>query len=227
MSTTRHDWGAWRSSILAKVNPRRTAIAVIDLQNDFCSKDGALAALGSDVSPSEMAAEAIVKFLPSVRHSIAMTAFFRLEYEPSRMSEVQRERLLRNGRPIICAPASLGAELFVNPEPGDRIFTKYRYSAFSNEEFRELLRSQSIETVAVAGVDTHICVESTVRQGYDLGYRMLVLSDLVATRRSEFGRHENSLAVCERYFGLVIESTTFLTTLNAATASTATTLLSP
>jgi len=55
-------------------------------------------------------------------------------------------------------------------------------------------------------VDTHICVEGTVRHGYDLGYRMLMLSDLVATRRSELARHENALAVCERYFGLVIDS---------------------
>jgi ureidoacrylate peracid hydrolase len=131
------------------------------------------------------------------------------------LSEVQRERLLRDGRPVICAPDTQGAELVIQPASGDRVFTKHRYSAFSSEQFREFLRESSIDTVAVAGVDTHICVESTVRQGYDLGYRMLVLSDLVATRRSEMSRHENSLAVCERYFGLVIDSRTFLEVLAA------------
>jgi len=72
------------------------------------------------------------------------------------------------------------------------------------------LRERLITTVAVTGVDTHICVEGTVRAGYDLGYRMLVLSDLVATRRSEFARHENSLALCERYFALTITSDRFV-----------------
>jgi ureidoacrylate peracid hydrolase len=67
-----------------------------------------------------------------------------------------------------------------------------------------------ITTVAVAGVDTHICVEGTVRHGYDIGYRMLVLSDLVGTRQSELSRHEAALALCERYFGLTLQSDRFL-----------------
>ena len=35
-----------------------------------------------------------------------LTAFFQLIYDPEKMSESQRERLIRNGRPIICAPGS-------------------------------------------------------------------------------------------------------------------------
>jgi ureidoacrylate peracid hydrolase len=76
------------------------------------------------------------------------------------------------------------------------------------------LHERSISTVAVVGVDTHICVEGTVRQGYDLGYRMIVLSDLVATRQSEFARHETSLAICGRYFALTMESDAFLQLMN-------------
>ena len=213
-ASARPDWTAWKNGILAKVAPQRTALAVIDIQRDFCCDDGALAALGSDVSPSRAAANAIAQFLPSIRPLVAFVAFFRLEYDPSRMSDIQRERLLRDGRPIVCVPGTPGVELVLKPEPGDRIFTKHRYSAFSSADFNALLRANSIDTVAVTGVDTHICVESTVRQGYDLGFRMLVLADLVATRRSELSRHENSLAVCERYFGLVVESTVLLETLN-------------
>jgi nicotinamidase-related amidase len=70
--------------------------------------------------------------------------------------------------------------------------------------------------VAVTGVDTHICVEGTIRHGYDLGYRMLVLSDLVGTRASEFARHENALALCERYFAIGLESGAFLNVVHDA-----------
>jgi len=208
-TSTRPDWTAWKQGILAKVSPRRTAVAVIDVQRDFCCADGALASLGSDVSPSRAAADAIARFLPTIRPLVPLVAFFRLVYEPSRMSPAQQERLLRDGRPIICAPDSPGSEIVVKPAESDKVFTKHRYSAFSNAEFRDILRSQSIDTIAVVGVDTHICVEGTVREGYDLGYRMLVLADLVAMRTSELSRHENSLAGCERYFGLVVESKVF------------------
>lgn len=205
-SSARPDWDAWRNGALSRVNSQRTALAIIDLQRDFCSDDGALAALGSDVSPARAAAHRIERFLPAVREALPVIAFFRLVYDPVHLSAVQKERLLRNGRPVICAPDGPGSELFISPAPADRVFTKHRYSAFSNDEFCQVLKKLSIDTIAVAGVDTHICVEGTIRQGYDLGYRMLVLSDLVATRKSELARHDHSLAVCERYFGLVITS---------------------
>jgi len=199
----------WKEHALSRIERHRTALLVIDLQRDFCSNDGALAALGSDVSPCREVADRIAKFLPTIRADVALTAFFQLIYDPEKMSESQRERLIRNGRPIICAPGSAGSELSIKPAPGDLVFTKYRYSAFSSDRLRRLLHERSISTVAVAGVDTHICVEGTVRQGYDLGYRMIVLSDLVATRQSEFARHENSLAICGRYFALTMESNAF------------------
>lgn len=203
-------YDAWKASVLSRVDPRRTAVLVIDVQKDFCSEDGALAALGSDVSPSRAAAERIAQFLPSVREAVDLVAFFRLVYNPDDMSEAQQERLVRNGKPIICNPWSGGSDLVITPAVEDWTFVKHRYSAFSNQQFQNLLRERLITTIAVTGVDTHICVEGTARHGYDLGYRMLVLSDLVATRRSEFARHENSLALCERYFALTIDSSTFL-----------------
>jgi ureidoacrylate peracid hydrolase len=208
--SSKFGYDAWKASVMSKVDFRRTAVLVIDLQKDFCSDDGALAALGSDVSPSRAVAERIAQFLPSVRGTAGLIAFFRLVYDPDEMSEAQQERLLRDGKPIICGPGSGGSDLVITPAHEDWTFVKHRYSAFSNQHFQNLLRERLITTIAVTGVDTHICVEGTVRHGYDLGYRMLVLSDLVATRRSEFARHENSLALCERYFALTIDSSTFL-----------------
>jgi ureidoacrylate peracid hydrolase len=200
----------WKSVVLSKVDPDYTALLVVDLQNDFCSAEGALASLGSDVSPCATAAQKIEEFLLKVRGKVSFVAFFQLVYDPGKMSESQRERLIRDGKPIICAPGTMGSELFVQPVATDFVFVKHHYSAFSNKQFQELLRERSIRTLAVTGVDTHICVEGTVREGYDLGYRMLVLSDLVATRSSELSRHENSLAMCERYFALTLESNKFL-----------------
>ncbi len=200
----------WQADVLSKVRADRTALAAIDLQVDFCSESGALASLGSDVSASKRVAERVARFLPEVRSKLALVAFFQLVYDPPLMSEPQRERLLRDGKPIICSPQGRGIDLVLSPGQKDEVFLKHRYSAFSNSDFHELLAQRGIDTVAVVGVDTHICIEGTVRHGYDLGYRMIVLSDLVGTRESERARHENSLELCERYFGVVMDSGHFL-----------------
>lgn len=209
---------AWKEVALSKVEPRSTALLVIDIQKDFCSEDGALAALGSDVTPCAAVARRIADFLPRVRNEVAFAAFFRLVYDPKEMSESQQERLIRNGLPFICTPGTRGVDLFISPDPKDLVFTKHRYSAFSNDRFRQVLRERSISTIVTVGVDTHICVEGTVRHGYDLGYRMIVLSDLVATRQSESARHENSLALCGRYFALILESNSFIEFLHRKSA---------
>ena len=135
-------------------------------------------------------------------------------YDVAEMSESQQERLLRNGKPFLCVRGTPGSELVLTPAPGDLVFTKHRYSAFTNARFLQFLLDRSITTVVVAGVDTHICIEGTVRHGYDLGFRMVVLSDLVGTRKSELSRHENSLQLCERYFSVLVTSSMFLDALN-------------
>lgn len=200
----------WQADVLSRVRTDRTALAVIDLQVDFCSESGALASLGSDVSASKEVAERVGRFLPEVRDNLALIAFFQLVYDPPLMSESQQERLLRDGKPVICSPEGHGIDLVLMPGQKDKVFQKHRYSAFSNLHFHELLTQRGIDTVVVIGVDTHICVEGTVRHGYDLGYRMIVLSDLVGTRESEGTRHESSLELSERYFALVMDSRRFL-----------------
>lgn len=198
---------------LPALEPQLTALIVIDLQNDFCSPRGALALRGSDVGPCAAVAERIADALPRLRGVVGTVAFFRLVYDPAEMSSAQRERLLFEGKPPLCSVEGDGAELFcVAPGPDDFVFIKHRYSAFSVDAFTELLRVRGIETVLVTGVDTHICVEGSVRHGYDLGYRMVVLSDLVGTRAAEEANQSHSLRLCDKYFATVIKSSELLAT---------------
>ena len=210
MNAATRKYDEWKAPALRNVDPRHTAFLVIDLQTDFCSPNGALAALGSDVSPSAAVADRFKSFLPQVREELGLVAFFKLVYEPTKMSPSQRERLLRDGKPLLCDPRTGGCDLVISPGPSDLVFSKHRYSAFTNQQFCELLVERSIQTVVVTGVDTHICVEGTVRHGYDLGYRMLVVSDLVGTRASESARHEHALTLCDRLFSILIDSRTLL-----------------
>lgn len=89
----------WKRKILSALDPRHTALIVVDLQNDFCSPRGALALRGSDVGPCTAVAERVAGALPDLRGIASTVAFFRLVYDPTEMSSSQRERLLSGGKP--------------------------------------------------------------------------------------------------------------------------------
>src|SRR5258707_1682961 len=76
MNAVRPEYETWKAGVLARVDPATTALIAIDLQRDFCSTDGALAALGSDVSPSASVVSRLERFLPSVRPLVNFVAFF-------------------------------------------------------------------------------------------------------------------------------------------------------
>lgn len=197
----------WRNSVIENIRPGRSLLAVIDIENDFCSPGGAFARMGADVTECAIVAKRIAQATDILRPLLNRIAFFRLVYEPAAMTAVQRERLLEDGSPRICDPHGSGTNFYVVlPSPEDLVYTKHQYSIFSVNPFLEYLAVHAIENIILAGVDTHVCVESAARQGYDLGYRMVVLSDLVATRASAQASHDDALVTCEKYFGLVMTS---------------------
>ena len=75
--------------------------------------------------------------------------------------------------------ADPGAEIHpdVAPEPGDPVFTKKRVGAFSGTDLDLVLRSSGVTDLVLTGISTSGCVLTTVRQAFDLDYRLTVLSD--------------------------------------------------
>jgi nicotinamidase-related amidase len=65
----------------------------------------------------------------------------------------------------------------IKPEAEDYVIPKYRQGAFSSTPFDTLLRARGIDTLILAGVRTTVGIETTVRDGRDLGYNMIVVSD--------------------------------------------------
>lgn len=60
----------------------------------------------------------------------------------------------------------------------DNVFTKASYSAFKNEEFKQLLKEKGIERLEICGIDTDACVLATAFDAFDYGYEVKVLFDL-------------------------------------------------
>ncbi|MDH3511881.1 MAG: cysteine hydrolase [Gammaproteobacteria bacterium] len=66
----------------------------------------------------------------------------------------------------------------ITPQDGDVVIVKHRVSAFEGTDLAMLLRARDIETLILFGIATSGVVLSTVRQGADLDYRLVVISDL-------------------------------------------------
>lgn len=167
----------------------RDVLMVIDVQTDYCLPSGALGQMGRDMTPIVAMIERLKTFVAHAREAGVPVVFIRTETK------------------TLCRPGTPGAELCLQPAPGDLVLTKYAYGALDSLLIRGTIHSLAPERLLIAGVDTHICVESTVRQAHDIGYDVTVIADLVATRGENAAFHANSLQVMKKYFADVKTST--------------------
>ena len=81
------------------------------------------------------------------------------------------------------------------------VLMKCRYSAFTNPELRERLKALGVDSLVVAGLKTNLCVESTARAAFDLGFRCIAAGDAMAARTAEL--HASALASMADGFAMV------------------------
>jgi biuret amidohydrolase len=90
------------------------------------------------------------------------------------------------------------AELY--PGAGEPVIDKPGKGAFYQTDLDLMLRNRGIDTLLVAGVTTEVCVNTTVREANDRGYRCVVLSDCCAPYFPEF--HAAGLAIIKARGGI-------------------------
>lgn len=190
-SQTPDDLAAW-------IAPSRTAVLVIDMQVDFASPDGALGAYVDmdGVKPALAAAE---KLASDARAAGAPVVFVGLWTTPETDSPAWNERMRRRGGDpevdaALCRAGQPGAEFYgPQPAPGELVVHKTRYSGFVGTDLDQRLRDMGVDTLVVAGLTTECCVDSTVRDAFDLDYHVFVAADACAAYEADI--HEASLKV--------------------------------
>ena len=93
---------------------------------------------------------------------------------------------------------------------GEYIVKKHRYGAFTGTALDNTLRENGIRTLVVTGVQTNVCVETTLREGLSRGYYIVVPADCVATHSSDL--HDATLQNVERLFGDVTSTAALMAT---------------
>jgi ureidoacrylate peracid hydrolase len=195
-----------RMDLRTKLNPKTTALLVIDIQNDFCSPTGLMASMGKDVSSMNAMVEKI-KELASICDDVRIPIFYTQQiYDRSKLTDLQKEQYDLDGKMVICDINSDGYKFYKLNPPTSRIFPKYSYNVFSNPELSNELSDRGIKTLIVTGVLTQICVETAIRNGFDIGYKIVVPRDLVATTSKDPDTQERTLRLVEKTYGAVADS---------------------
>lgn len=92
----------------------------------------------------------------------------------------------------------------IEPYDGDLVFQKNYPNSFRETELLKYLKAHEIKNLIICGMMTHMCVDTTVRAAYDLGFNCILIGDACATRNLEFnGRTIDSREVQAAYLGAI------------------------
>jgi nicotinamidase-related amidase len=189
----------------------RTALIIIDMQRDFLEPGGFGAALSNDVSRLKAAVGPCGKVLAAARRGGILVIHTREGHRPDLTDappiKVERGdpalrigavgpmgRILVRGEP----GHDIIAELY--PAAGEPVIDKPGKGAFYQTDLELLLKNRGIETLLVCGVTTEVCVNTTVREANDRGFRCIVLADCCASYFPEF--HDMGLKMIKAQGGI-------------------------
>ena len=206
-------------SIVIDLN--RTAIVVIDMQNDFCAKGGWVDHLGEDYTPDRAPIEPLQKLLPELRKvgvpviwvnwgnrpDLANMPPNQIHlYKPAGTGIGLGDALPENGAHVLEKDSWAAAtvdELEVAPE--DYKVDKHRISGFWDTPLDSILRNLQIKSVLFAGVNTDQCVLHSLTDANFLGYGCVLVEDCCATTSPDFCE-EAAVWNVKKCFGFVTGS---------------------
>jgi ureidoacrylate peracid hydrolase len=175
----------------------RSALVVVDMQNDFCHPEGWFAQKGLGVRAARKPIATIARLLPAWRAAGAAVVWLNWGIRADRrnLSPTVQFKGKRSAEgigyaehsPIDHGPSlvqgSWGAQVIdeLAVEPGDITVHKHRLSGFWDNELDSVLRQQGITTLMFAGINTDRCVFSTLQDANFLGYDCVLLKDACGT----------------------------------------------
>ena len=201
-----------------EVNP---ALLVIDMQNGFASKGGSYDDLGIEISAYRQVIDKVRHLINICRKSKIPIFYTQAVREPSGIDLLTRthkilpkareERIKK--RPI-CIRGTWDAAIIdeIEPSAADHIVIKRRDSAFQDTEIEVWLKSIKVDTLIFCGIDTAVSVESSLRDAFNRGYDIILISD--ATTSINKKKYESALDNVREYYGLVMDFEEFICNLH-------------
>jgi len=194
-----------------QLDPAKTALVLIEYQNEFTSEGGVLHGAVSPVMDKNGMLPKTVALVEAARAAGVTIMHAPITFAPG-YGELSRHpygilKGVVDGNAFV--KGSWGAAIVdeLTPDETDIIIEGKRgLDTFASTNLDFILRSKGIETVIIGGFLTNCCVESTMRSAYENGYRVITLTDCTAATSAE--AHDNALAYDFPMFSLPMESTT-------------------
>ena len=198
------------------IDPSMTALVLIEYQNDFASEGGALHEAVSPVMESTGMLEKTAELVAAARAAGATIVHAPITFMPGFGELADNPYGILKG--VIDSTAfvkgSWGADIVddLSPQGGDIVVEGKRgLDTFATTNLDFILRARGITTIALGGFLTNCCVESTMRTGYEKGYRVVTLTDCVAATSPE--EHENAIRFDYPMFSQPMSADEFTATL--------------
>lgn len=205
----------------------KTALLVIDMQNSFCHPQGSIGRAGADVSLMTATIAPVARLLQTANDIGMLHVWTIQEHYPDDVTRyahrVKPHTLRHGGGPAAltaCWESEIVDELKPYAEPPAELVRKHRFSGFLDTRLRTLLRMKGIDTLLICGVSTTLCVETTVRDAYQLDFDVILATDAVGTSTLE--EHNNSLKTMQRWFCVGTTTEDLIERMRAATPFEAT-----
>jgi nicotinamidase-related amidase len=158
-----------------QLNPKKTALVLIDLQNAVVGMNTAPYTAVQVVANSKKLAEAF-------RAAGAQVFYVRVDLNEFLKLPVDRPHDL-GGTPLPAVVSEIAAS--AGFRPGDILLTKRHWGAFAGTDLEQQLKARGVDTVVLTGISTNGGVESTARQGTGLGFAFVLVEDACAGQNAE------------------------------------------
>ena len=209
------------------IDPARTALIVVDMQNDFGAEGGMFDRAGIPISGIQAAVAPTARALAAARRAAIRIVYLKMQFEPDLSNAGGAEapnlivhRRLGVGQPVQ-APDGRQSRILIRdswntdilpdlaPQDGDIVVSKHRFSGFFETDLDATLQELGVTSLIFTGCTTSVCVESTLRDAMFRDYRCLLLEDCTAEPIGDGlprSNHDASLLVVEALFGWVSNS---------------------
>jgi len=182
------------------LDPKKTALVLIEYQNDFTSEGGALHGGVKAVMESTKMMENTKAMVEAAREAGVTVVHAPISFVEGYNEITNHPYGILKG--VVDSNAFVkgewGAQIVdeLSPQEGDIVVEGKRgLDTFASTNLDFILRSRGIENLILGGFLTNCCVESTMRTGYEKGYNVITLSDCTATLSEE----EQKMAVEKNY----------------------------
>jgi len=195
----------------------KPALVIVDMQNGFVAKGGSFDKLGYAIEKYQAIIPVIRELYHRVKALKIPVFFSQALRERSGIDMLDKshkilplKRCERIRRLPICVRGTWDSDFIdeLKPLDNDLIVHKRRDSIFQHTEFELWLRALGIDTIVFSGVDTSICVESSLRDAFNRGWDVILISDATASLSDE--AYKTTLSEIRDNFGLVIDSNELL-----------------